>query len=64
MSARRRPVCAGSRPGGSGPLTPAQLRQARQLRAAGESIPNIMRTLGVAQSTLYRALSGVEEVSG
>jgi helix-turn-helix resolvase-like protein len=38
-------------------LTPAQLRQARQLRDAGESMADIVQTLGVARSTLYRALS-------
>jgi hypothetical protein len=38
----------------------AQARQARQLRAGGESIADIMATLGVARSTLYRALSEPE----
>jgi DNA invertase Pin-like site-specific DNA recombinase len=38
-------------------LTPDQVRQARRLREAGESIADIQATLGCARSTLYRALS-------
>ncbi|MGH3556419.1 recombinase family protein [Mycobacterium sp.] len=39
-------------------LTPAQIRQAEALRAGGEPVPEIARTLGVGRATLYRALEG------
>ncbi|MFA1701655.1 recombinase family protein [Mycobacterium intracellulare] len=37
-------------------LTPAQVRQAEALRASGEPVPDIARTLGVSRATLYRAM--------
>jgi hypothetical protein len=33
------------------------VRQARRLREAGESMADIVKTLGVPRSTLYRALA-------
>jgi len=47
----------GKLPGRPRALTPDQLRQAMALRASGESVPGIMRTLGVSRSTLYRYLA-------
>ena len=38
-------------------LTDSQVRQAQQLRASGEPIPEIAATLGVSRATLYRALA-------
>lgn len=41
-------------------LSEAQVRQAESLRAAGEPVPEIARTLGVSRATLYRTLKGGE----
>ena len=38
-------------------LSEAQLRQAEQMRAAGEPVPEIAATLGVSPPTLYRLLA-------
>jgi DNA invertase Pin-like site-specific DNA recombinase len=38
-------------------ITPEQLRAARQMRAAGESMATICKTLGVKRATLYKAFS-------
>jgi len=38
-------------------LSAAQLRQAEQLRAAGEPVPSIAETLGVSTPTMYRVLA-------
>ncbi|GAA2567387.1 recombinase family protein [Mycolicibacterium diernhoferi] len=38
-------------------LSDSQIRQAEQLRASGEPIPEIAATLGVSRATLYRALA-------
>lgn len=38
-------------------LSEAQLRQAEQMRAAGEPVPEIATTLGVSPPTLYRLLA-------
>jgi len=38
------------------PLTGAQARQVRSLRAGGESISELVRTFGVSRATVYRAL--------
>jgi DNA invertase Pin-like site-specific DNA recombinase len=38
-------------------LTDSQIRQAEQLRANGEPVPEIARTLKVSRATLYRALA-------
>mgnify|MGYP003607611305 CR=1 FL=1 len=38
-------------------LTDSQIRQAEQLRAGGEPVPEIATTLGVSRATLYRALA-------
>ncbi|WP_019969760.1 recombinase family protein [Mycobacterium sp. 141] len=37
-------------------LSDAQIRQALQLRASGEPIPEIAATLGASRATIYRAL--------
>jgi hypothetical protein len=37
--------------------TDSQIRQAEQLRASGEPVPEIAATLGVSRATLYRALA-------
>lgn len=55
-AAREAAQARGKHTGRPRALTPAQLRQARQLREAGESMADIVATLGVARST-YRALS-------
>jgi DNA invertase Pin-like site-specific DNA recombinase len=41
-------------------LTADQIRQAEQLRASGEPVPEIARTLGVSRATLYRTLAAQE----
>lgn len=41
-------------------LSDLQIRQAEQLRASGEPIPEIAATLGVSRATLYRALADRE----
>lgn len=41
-------------------LSDAQLRQAHALRASGEPVEQIARTLGVGRATLYRALRAEE----
>jgi hypothetical protein len=56
-AAREAARARGKQTGRPRSLTPAQTRQARQLRASGDNIADIMATLGVARSTLYRALS-------
>lgn len=38
-------------------LTADKVRQAEQLRAAGEPMPEIAKTLGVSRATLYRTLA-------
>ena len=38
-------------------LSEAQLRQAEQMRAAGEPVPEIAATLAVSTPTLYRLLA-------
>lgn len=38
-------------------LSDSQIRQAEQLRASGEPIPEIAKTLNVSRATLYRALA-------
>lgn len=38
-------------------LSDSQIRQAQQLRASGEPVPEIAATLGVSRATLYRALA-------
>ena len=38
-------------------LTDRQVRQAEQLRATGEPVPEIAKTLGVSRATLYRVLA-------
>lgn len=38
-------------------LTAAQARQVRSLRAAGETIPELIDSFGVSRATVYRALS-------
>jgi len=38
-------------------LSDAQARQVRALRAAGESIAELVRSFGIARATLYRALA-------
>jgi DNA invertase Pin-like site-specific DNA recombinase len=43
-------------------LTSDQIRQARALRDAGESIAEIQKTLNCARSTLYRALNDAPPV--
>jgi DNA invertase Pin-like site-specific DNA recombinase len=47
----------GKLPGRPRALTPEKQRQALALRQSGESVPDIMRTLGVSRSTLYRYLA-------
>jgi DNA invertase Pin-like site-specific DNA recombinase len=42
---------------GSTALTPDQVRIARRMREAGESMATICATLRVARSTLYRAFN-------
>jgi DNA invertase Pin-like site-specific DNA recombinase len=44
-------------------ITPEQLRAARQMRAAGESMSTICTTLGVRRSTLYKAFSEIGEAA-
>jgi DNA invertase Pin-like site-specific DNA recombinase len=49
-----------SRGGGAGRkrvLTPAQIRQARALKASGESATRIAETMGVGRATVYRYLT-------
>lgn len=38
-------------------LTDGQIRQAEQMRSAGEPVPEIAKTLGVSRATLYRTLA-------
>jgi DNA invertase Pin-like site-specific DNA recombinase len=38
-------------------LSEAQIRQASQMRAAGEPVPEIAKTVGVSRATLYRHLA-------
>jgi DNA invertase Pin-like site-specific DNA recombinase len=45
-------------------LSDAQLRAAVKMRAAQMRVPDIAATLGVGQSTLYRALSAAEAAAG
>lgn len=59
-AAREAAQARGKHTGRPRALTPAQLRQARQLRDGGESMADICKTLGVARSTLYRSLSESE----
>ena len=42
-------------------ITAEQLRAARAMRAAGEPIPSICRSLGVKRATLYKALSEIQD---
>lgn len=42
-------------------LTPDQVRVARRMREAGESVSTICTTLRVARSTLYRAFNDTEQ---
>jgi len=56
-AAREAARARGKQTGRPRALTPDQVRQARRLRDAGESIADIQATLGCARSTLYRALS-------
>ncbi len=44
-------------------ISPDQLRAARAIRAAGESIPAICATLKVKRSTLYKALAEVGDAA-
>lgn len=45
-------------------LTPSQVRQARTLRDAGETIVDIMASLGCSRATLYRALQQEPATTG
>jgi DNA invertase Pin-like site-specific DNA recombinase len=44
-------------------ITPEQLWAARQMRAAGESMATICKTLGVKRATLYKAFSETGEAA-
>lgn len=44
-------------------ITPEQLRAARQMRTAGESMTTICNTLGVKRATLYKALAETGEAA-
>ena len=55
-AAREAAAARGKQTGRPRTATPDQIRQARQLREAGESMADIVKTLGVPRSTLYRAL--------
>jgi DNA invertase Pin-like site-specific DNA recombinase len=59
--ARQAARARGKQTGRPRALTPDQVRIARQMREAGESVPTICTTLRVARSTLYRALNDVEQ---
>lgn len=39
-------------------MSASQVRQARELRALGEPMPEIAKTVGVSRATLYRTLEG------
>ena len=56
-AARQAARARGEQTGRPRSLTKAQVRQACQLRDAGESIADIVATLGVGRSTLYMALA-------
>ncbi len=62
-AAREAARVRGQRVGRPRAISTDQLRGAQAMRAAGESIPSICRTLGVKRATLYKALSEVEDVA-
>lgn len=45
-------------------LTAEKVRQAQQMVAAGEPVPEVAKTLGVSRATLYRTLAGEGGASG
>lgn len=47
----------GSKPGRPIKMTPAKDRQARHLREAGESVPDIATAMGVGVASVYRSLA-------
>ncbi len=56
---------ANGRTGGRPKVTdPKQARQAQALRDAGESVPEIARTLGVSAATVYRITKGKARSEG
>lgn len=59
-AAREAARARGKQTGRPKALTADQVRQARRLRDAGESMADIQATLGCARSTLYRALGSPE----
>jgi DNA invertase Pin-like site-specific DNA recombinase len=59
--ARQAARARGKQTGRPRALTPDQVRIARQMREAGESVPTICTTLRVARSTVYRAFNDVEQ---
>jgi DNA invertase Pin-like site-specific DNA recombinase len=58
--ARQAARARGKQTGRPRALTPDQVRLARRMREAGESVPTICATLRVARSTLYRAFTDAE----
>jgi DNA invertase Pin-like site-specific DNA recombinase len=59
--ARQAARARGKQTGRPRALTLDQVRIARQMREAGESVPTICTTLRVARSTVYRAFNDVEQ---
>lgn len=59
--ARQAARARGKQTGRPRALSPDQVRIARRMRDAGEAVPTICTTLRVARSTLYRALSDVDQ---
>jgi DNA invertase Pin-like site-specific DNA recombinase len=59
--ARQAARARGKQTGRPRALTPDQVRLARRMREAGESMPTICTTMRVARSTLYRALGDAEQ---
>ncbi len=59
--ARQAARARGKQTGRPRALTPDQVRIARRMREAGESVSTVCSTLRVARSTLYRALGDTEQ---
>lgn len=59
--ARQAARARGKQTGRPRALTPDQIRVARRMREAGESVATICTTLRVARSTVYRAFNDVEQ---
>jgi DNA invertase Pin-like site-specific DNA recombinase len=59
--ARQAARARGKQTGRPRALTPDQVRVARRMREAGESVSTICTTLRVARSTLYRAFNDAEQ---